>query len=90
MGQDYRRRPRPAFERYAELCRKNLAPLLGGLMLTKLQLAHISQAYAKALVSGRGAQSAAVASFRRRGGKALREQSAHREPLGPVRLHGGC
>jgi hypothetical protein len=24
-------------ERYAELCRKNLAPLLGGLMLTKLQ-----------------------------------------------------
>jgi integrase len=40
-------------ERYAELCRKNLAPLLGGLMLTKLQPANISQAYAKALVSGR-------------------------------------
>jgi integrase len=40
-------------ERYAELCRKNLAPLLGGLMLTKLQPAHISQAYAKALASGR-------------------------------------
>ena len=28
-------------ERYAELCRKNLAPLLGGLALTKLQPAHI-------------------------------------------------
>jgi integrase len=40
-------------ERYAELCRKNLAPLLGGLMLTKLQPAHISEAYAKALTSGR-------------------------------------
>jgi integrase len=40
-------------ERYAELCRKNLAPLLGGLTLTKLQPAHISAAYAKALTSGR-------------------------------------
>jgi Phage integrase, N-terminal SAM-like domain len=40
-------------ERYAELCRKNIMPLLGGLMLTKLQPAHISQAYAKALTSGR-------------------------------------
>jgi integrase len=40
-------------ERYAELCRKNLAPLLGNLKLTKLQPAHISTAYAKALTSGR-------------------------------------
>ena len=40
-------------ERYAEIARKNLAPLLGGLMLTKLQPAHISQTYAKALASGR-------------------------------------
>jgi integrase len=40
-------------ERYAELCRKNLAPLLGALALTKLQPAQISQAYAKALASGR-------------------------------------
>jgi integrase len=40
-------------ERYAELCRKNLAPLLGGVALTKLQPAQISQAYAKALASGR-------------------------------------
>ena len=40
-------------ERYAEIARKNLMPLLGGLSLTKLQPAHISQAYAKALASGR-------------------------------------
>src|SRR5262249_51200456 len=45
-------RPR-SHERYAELCRKNIAPLLGGLSLTKLQPAHISAAYAKALASGR-------------------------------------
>jgi integrase len=42
-----------SLERYAELCRKNLAPLLGGLALAKLQPVHISQAYAKALASGR-------------------------------------
>ena len=42
-----------SLERYAELCRKNLAPLLGGLALAKLLPAHISQAYAKALASGR-------------------------------------
>jgi len=40
-------------ERYTELARKNLAPLLGALALSKLQPAHISQAYAKALASGR-------------------------------------
>jgi integrase len=40
-------------ERYAEIVRKNLVPLLGGLTLTKLQPAHISSAYAKALASGR-------------------------------------
>jgi integrase len=40
-------------ERYAEIARKNLAPLLGSLALTKLQPAHISQAYATALASGR-------------------------------------
>jgi integrase len=40
-------------ERYAELARKNLVPLLGDLALTKLQPAQISQAYARALVSGR-------------------------------------
>jgi integrase len=40
-------------ERYAELARKNIVPLLGGLSLTRLQPAHISEAYAKALTSGR-------------------------------------
>jgi integrase len=42
-----------SLERYAELCRKNIAPLIGGIPLTKLQPANISQAYAKALTSGR-------------------------------------
>jgi len=32
-----------SLERYTELARKNLAPLLGGLALSKLQPAHISQ-----------------------------------------------
>ena len=40
-------------ERYAEIARKNIAPLLGGVTLPKLQPAHISAAYAKALTSGR-------------------------------------
>ena len=40
-------------ERYAEIARKNLAPLLGRLVLAKLQPTHISSAHAKALTSGR-------------------------------------
>jgi integrase len=40
-------------ERYAEIARRNIAPLLGGVALTKLQPAQISSAYAKALTSGR-------------------------------------
>jgi integrase len=40
-------------ERYAEIARKNLVPLLGALTLTKLQPAHISAAYANALSGGR-------------------------------------
>ena len=39
-------------ERYAEIALKNVVPLLGGIALTKLQPAHISAAYAKALTSG--------------------------------------
>jgi integrase len=39
-------------ERYAELVRKNIIPLLGAVALTKLQPTMISQAYAKALSSG--------------------------------------
>jgi hypothetical protein len=40
-------------ERYSEITRKNIAPLIGGLILNKLRPAVISQAYATALVSGR-------------------------------------
>src|SRR5262249_33667048 len=40
-------------ERYAEIARKNLAPLVGGGALTKVQPTQISEAYAKALASGR-------------------------------------
>src|SRR5262249_8711084 len=42
-----------SLERYAELCRNNIVPLLGATPLAKLQPAQISQAYAKALASGR-------------------------------------
>jgi integrase len=42
-----------SLERYAELCRNNIVPLLGAIPLAKLQPAQISQAYAKALASGR-------------------------------------
>jgi hypothetical protein len=40
-------------ERYAELARKNVIPQLGTIVLSKLQAARISQAYADALQSGR-------------------------------------
>ena len=40
-------------ERYEQLCRKNIAPLLGAVLLSKLKPAQISEAYAKALASGR-------------------------------------
>jgi hypothetical protein len=40
------------YERYQELALKNLAPLLGGIMLTRLQPIQISEAYAKAVEAG--------------------------------------
>jgi integrase len=40
-------------ERYSEIARKSIAPLLGNLLLPKLQPARISAAYAKALADGR-------------------------------------
>ena len=40
-------------ERYGELVAKNLKPLLGAVLLTKLRPMQISEAYAKALASGR-------------------------------------
>lgn len=40
-------------ERYAEICRNNIAPLLGLSRLSELKPVHISQAWAKALECGR-------------------------------------
>jgi integrase len=40
-------------ERYAQILRLNVAPLIGGETLAKLQPAHISRAYARALTDGR-------------------------------------
>jgi integrase-like protein len=40
-------------ERYGEIARKNLNPLLGAVVLTKLRPMQISAAYAKALSGGR-------------------------------------
>src|SRR5687767_9639861 len=39
-------------ERYGELVRKNISPLLGGTILARLKPAQISEAYAKALSRG--------------------------------------
>jgi hypothetical protein len=39
--------------RYGELLRKNVVPLIGTVVLTKLRPAVISEAYAKALKNGR-------------------------------------
>jgi integrase len=41
------------FERYEQVCRKNLTPLLGTILLRKLRPAQIAAAYSKALDSGR-------------------------------------
>ena len=40
-------------ERYEQVCRKNIAPLLGAVLLPTLKPTQISEAYAKALASGR-------------------------------------
>ena len=40
-------------ERYAQICHKNIAPLLGVVVLAKLKPEQISEAYAKALATGR-------------------------------------
>ena len=41
------------FERYEQVCRKNVGPLLGTIPLAKLRPAQISEGYAQALASGR-------------------------------------
>jgi len=51
---DVRTRVAPkTHERYAQICHKNIAPLLGAIPLAKLKPEQISEAYAKALASGR-------------------------------------
>lgn len=51
---DVRARVSPkTFERYQQVCHKNITPLLGDVLLPKLKPAQISQAYAMALISGR-------------------------------------
>ena len=42
-----------AHARYSELARKNVVPLLGSVVLTKLRPAALSDAYSKALATGR-------------------------------------
>ncbi|MGU3417744.1 site-specific integrase [Methylobacterium sp. D54C] len=52
--EDVRPRITPrSHERYAELARKSIVPLLGNAVLTSLRPEQISKAYARALVSGR-------------------------------------
>jgi integrase len=53
------------FERYSEISRHNISPLLGSILLPKLRPEQISSAYAKALTGGR------------RDGKALARRSVH-------------
>ncbi|WP_061935955.1 tyrosine recombinase XerC [Aureimonas sp. AU22] len=42
-----------SWERYAELCRKTIAPLIGHVLLTKLKTSDVDTAWTKALTSGR-------------------------------------
>lgn len=42
-----------SYERYAEIARKNIVPLIGGVVLNKLRPTQISEAYTAALASGR-------------------------------------
>src|SRR6516165_2726727 len=52
---DVRTRVSPkTHERYAQICHKNIAPLLGAIPLAKLKPEQISEAYAKALAAGAG------------------------------------
>jgi integrase len=41
------------FERYSEIVAKNIVPMLGGVLVTKLRPMQLSEAYAKALAVGR-------------------------------------
>lgn len=51
---DVRTRVTPkTHERYTQICQKNIGPLLGAVVLAKLRPEQISEAYAKALTTGR-------------------------------------
>jgi integrase len=81
-------------ERYTEIVRKNIIPLIGGALLTKLQPVAISRAYAKALERGRcdgkGALSANTVLYMHRIlrsslKQAVRWQLINRDPTDAVR-----
>jgi integrase len=80
-------------ERYGEIVRKNLNPLLGAVALTKLRPMQISAAYAKALSSGRrdgkGGLSASTVRYlhvilKSAMGQAVRWQMLARDPVDAV------
>jgi integrase len=51
---DVKQRVSPkTYERYEQVCHKNIAPLLGAVLVSKLKPVQISEAYAKAFASGR-------------------------------------
>jgi integrase len=81
-------------ERYAEIARKNIAPLIGAVVLSKLKPAQISEAYAKALSAGRrdgkgGLSPQSVTHMHRVLKHALRQavrwEMLHRNPADAVR-----
>lgn len=81
-------------ERYAEIARKNIAPLIGAVMLSKLKPAQIAEAYGKALSQGRrdgkgGLSPQSVMHMHRvlkhALGQAVRWEMLHRNPADAVR-----
>jgi integrase len=81
-------------ERYAEIARKNIAPLIGAVILSKLKPAQIAEAYGKALSQGRrdgkGGLSAQTVMHMHRVLKhalkqAVRWEMLHRNPADAVR-----
>jgi integrase len=81
-------------ERYAEITRKNIAPLIGAAILSQLKPAQISEAYAKALSTGRrdgkgGLSAQSVMHMHRVLKQALKQavrwEMLHRNPADAVR-----
>jgi integrase len=80
-------------ERYCEIASKNLAPLLGPIIITKLQPVQVSNAYAKALAHGRRDGAGGLSPrtvhhmhrvMKQAMGQAVRWQLLHRNPLDAV------